>query len=117
MFSGKKLTEEKYNELRKQLSQHSTISEHSGTKGLEALISKRNEEVVKEIHDKSSAEIELSYIRAAISLANGSNDIGAEIVIGPFTIGISLNKRLVQVLEAEAIEIEKYLRGEQNNYE
>jgi hypothetical protein len=32
-------------------------------------------------------------------------------------ISISVNKRLIPVLEAEAEEIEKYLRGEENNYE
>jgi hypothetical protein len=67
--------------------------------------------------DVMDAKIELSYINAAITLANGSNDIGSEIVIGPFTIGISLNSRLIPLLKAEAEEIEKYLNDELNNYE
>jgi hypothetical protein len=67
--------------------------------------------------DHRDAEIELSYINAAITLAKGSNDIGAQIQIGPFTIGVSLNSALIPILEGEASEIEKYLRGEQNNYE
>lgn len=68
--------------------------------------------------DRQEAEITLSYIRSAITLAQGSNDISAEIKIGCLNpIGISLNNRLVPVLQAEEEEIEKYLRGEENNYE
>lgn len=70
-----------------------------------------------QLTEREQAAIELSYIRAAIALAKGSNAIGAEIIIGPITVGVSVNERLVPALEAEAHEIEKYLMGQPNNYE
>lgn len=70
-----------------------------------------------DFRNKQQAEIELTFIRAAITMAKGSNDIGAEITIAGITIGVSINERLIPILEAEAHEIEKYLMGQPNNYE
>jgi hypothetical protein len=102
---------------------HKSISEASGEsrKGLYKQILNRVpatfEKNAQERQDNQQALIELTYIRAAIAIAEGSNDIGADISIGPLNIGISLNNRLVPVLQAEAEEIEKFLRGEENNWE
>jgi hypothetical protein len=98
---------------------YKSISEASGIpnrKERPVPVSQREAEVYNNI-DHQQALIELTYIRAAIAIAQGSNDIGADISIGPLTIGVSLNSRLVPVLQAEAEEIEKFLRGEENNWE
>jgi hypothetical protein len=71
----------------------------------------------KKEHDIAQAEIELSFINAAICLAEGSNEIGAEVTIAGITVGVSLNERLIPILQAEAEEIRKYLKGLPNNYE
>lgn len=71
----------------------------------------------KSEHDHAQAKVELTFINAAIALAEGSNDIGAEVTIAGITVGVSVNSRLVPILKAEASEIERYLNGLPNNYE
>lgn len=68
-------------------------------------------------NDIAQAEIELAYIEAAILLANAHNDIGCEIHIGQLTIGISINDRILPILLQEKQEIEKFLKGEPNNWQ
>lgn len=70
-----------------------------------------------QLTEREQAEVELSFIHAAIALAQGSNAIGAEVTIAGITVGVSVNARLIPILKDEAHEIEKYLRGEPNNYE
>jgi hypothetical protein len=115
------ISESELKKITEKLKGQKSISEAAGTKSKEL---KQRWDSRKDIADNlrseddtQQAEIELAYICAAIAIAEGSNDIGADISIGPLTIGVSLNSRLVPILQAEAEEIEKYLRGEENNWE
>jgi hypothetical protein len=62
------------------------------------------------------AKSTLTQIEAALILAT-NNHLGCEIHIAGMSIGICNNKKIIPVLKHNKTEIEKYLRGEQNEYE
>jgi hypothetical protein len=67
--------------------------------------------------DRQQAQLELAYLRSAITLAEESNAVACVIKIGPFELGVCDNKSIIPVLLYNINEIEKYLRGEPNSYE
>ena len=64
----------------------------------------------------SEARKELSAIKAAIELTK-CNEWGCEIRIGGVIVGVSKNEIIASVLQMEAQEIEKFLKGEPNTWE
>jgi hypothetical protein len=64
----------------------------------------------------ASAKVDLTQLQAMKILVT-NNDLGAEIHIAGMIVGVSVNERLLPVINAEIEEIEKFLRGELNNYE
>lgn len=114
--------EQRLNELKRQSAEMGSKSITSMEKrkpslSVQELVNKLPNPDPAPLVDRQQAEIELSFIRAAITLAQGSNDIGAEVTIAGITVGVSVNSRLIPVLEAEAQEIEKFLMGQPNNWE
>ena len=67
-------------------------------------------------YNRTHAKVELTKLQAAKVLIT-NNDLGAEINVAGVVVGISVNERLLPVIEAEIDEIEKYLAGQPNNYE
>lgn len=106
-----------FEEIKRALGEFKSISDISGppTRKLKsppvlgpALI---NEDILQ-------AEIQLAYIKAAMAICESSNALAVEVhVAGLPPIGISVNVRMLNVLALEAREIEKFLKGEPNEYE
>lgn len=65
--------------------------------------------------EKDRAQAEITKLEAAGLLAT-NNTLAAEIHIAGIVVGVSVNSRLLPVLEAEIEEIKKFLAGERNNY-
>jgi hypothetical protein len=55
-------------------------------------------------------------LQAAKLLAK-NNDFACEICIAGLKIGISLNERVIPILNQEIAEINKFLRGQKNTWE
>ena len=66
--------------------------------------------------EKDTARAELTKLEAAKILVT-NNTIAAEMHIAGMVVGVSVNDRLLPVLDAEIDEINKFLAGELNNYE
>lgn len=64
----------------------------------------------------ASAKTELTKMEAVKVLLT-NNDLGAEMNVAGIVVCVSVNERLLPVVEAEMEEIKKYLAGEPNNYE
>lgn len=67
--------------------------------------------------DFLQAQKELKNLKFMLIHAKNNPALGANISIAHRTAGVSVNSRLLPIIEAEIEEIEKYLRGEVNNYE
>lgn len=65
---------------------------------------------------EENASIEISHLKAAKILAE-NKILGAEINISGLKIGISNHDNLINLIEDEIKEIEKFLRGEENLWE
>lgn len=64
----------------------------------------------------ASAKTELTKMEAVKVLLT-NNDLGAQMNVAGIVVCVSVNERLLPVVEAEMEEIKKYLAGEPNNYE
>lgn len=62
------------------------------------------------------AKAELTKLQAIMVLLS-NNTIGCEIHVAGLHMGVSENSRVIPIVEAEAIEIQKYLNGEPNTWE
>ena len=63
-----------------------------------------------------NAKAELAQVEAAIIMAN-NNGLGCHINISGLDIGICNNTKVIPALEHHKAEIEKFIRGEENEYE
>lgn len=66
--------------------------------------------------DELQAKVELTQLQA-MKVMITNNDIGAEINVGGLKVGVSMNERLLPVIEAEINEINLFLDGKPNNWE
>ncbi len=66
--------------------------------------------------EKVAAKADLTKLEA-MKILISNNDLGAELNVAGIVVGVSMNERLLPVIEAEIEEIEKYLNGKPNNYE
>ena len=67
----------------------------------------------REISDAKAALTKMEAVKILLT----NNDLAAEINVANMVVGVSVNERLLPVIEAEIEEIKKYLAGEPNNYE
>lgn len=74
-----------------------------------------NEKEQKE-REMQQAKAELTQVEAAILLV-GNNTLGCEIHIAGMKIGICNNKKVLPALKHHKGEIEKYIKGEENQWE
>lgn len=67
-------------------------------------------------HAIQEAKREITKIEA-MKILLGNNDFAAEIHVAGIVVGTSVNERILPVLDAELLEIKKFLNGEENNWE
>lgn len=66
--------------------------------------------------ERESAESDLIQLKAARLLAS-NNTLACMVKIAGVRFGLSVNDRMIPVIDAEIEEIEKFLKGEPNNWE